>query len=122
MPGLLSAKEVRSMVSATDDLKHRAMLLTCYGCGLRVSELVGLHVRDIDGERRLLRFERGKGNKDRDVDLSTATLNLFRRYWSEYRPTAVAVSQRKHTKSVEREYTAKGVLPVQGGCRYQEAQ
>ena len=87
LPGLLSAKEVRSLVSATDNLKHRAMLLTCYGCGLRVSELVGLHVRDIDGERRILRVERGKGNKDRDVDLSAATLSLLRRYWSEYRPT-----------------------------------
>ena len=87
LPGLLSAKEVRSLVSATDNLKHRAMLLTCYGCGLRVSELVSLHVRDIDGERRILRVEKGKGNKDRDVDLSAATLDLLRRYWSEYRPT-----------------------------------
>jgi site-specific recombinase XerD len=87
LPGLLSATDVRSLVSATDNLKHRSLLCTCYGCGLRVSELVNLRVRDIDGERRVLRIEQGKGNKDRDVDLSEATLGLLRRYWSQYRPT-----------------------------------
>ena len=86
LPGLLSAAEVRSLVSATDNLKHRALLCTCYGCGLRVSELVGLRVKDIDGERRVLRVEHGKGDKDRDVALSEATLGLLRRYWSRYRP------------------------------------
>ena len=87
LPGLLSAKDVRSLVSATDNLKHRCLLCTCYGCGLRVSELVGLRVKDIDGERRVLRVERGKGNKDRDVALSEATLKQLRHYWSIYRPT-----------------------------------
>lgn len=87
LPGLLSATEVSTLVSATDNLKHRSLLCTCYGCGLRVSELVSLRVKDIDGERRVLRVEQGKGNKDRDVDLSEATLGLLRRYWSQYRPT-----------------------------------
>ncbi|WP_419596544.1 hypothetical protein [Thiolapillus sp.] len=35
------------------------LLLTCYGCGLRVSELVSLKVRHVDGERQLLRVEQG---------------------------------------------------------------
>lgn len=87
LPGLLSTKEVSALVSATDNVKHRSLLCTCYGCGLRVSELVGLRVKDIDGERRVLRIERGKGNKDRDVALSEATLKQLRRYWSQYRPT-----------------------------------
>ena len=86
LPGLLSVGEVRSLVAATANLKHRSLLCTCYGCGLRVSELVGLRVRDIDGERRVLRVERGKGDKDRDIELSAATLDLLRRYWSAYRP------------------------------------
>jgi integrase len=36
------------------------LLMVCYGCGLRVSELLNLKVRDIDGERRLLRIDQGK--------------------------------------------------------------
>lgn len=86
LPGLLSTGEVRSLVTATDNIKHRALLCTCYGCGLRVSELVGLRVKDVDGERRVLRVERGKGDKDRDVALSEATLGLLRQYWSLHRP------------------------------------
>lgn len=86
LPGLLSAGEIRALISATDNLKHRSLLCTCYGCGLRVSELVALRVKDIDGERRVLRVEQGKGGKDRDVALSEATLEQLRRYWSRYRP------------------------------------
>jgi len=86
LPGLLSTGEIRALVSATDNLKHRSLLCTCYGCGLRVSELVALRVKDIDGERRVLRVEQGKGGKDRDVALSEATLSQLRRYWSQYRP------------------------------------
>jgi site-specific recombinase XerD len=87
LPGLLSPGDVRSLVSATDNLKHRAMLCTCYGCGLRVSELVSLQVCNIDGERHVLRIEQGKGNKDRDIALSESTLTQLRHYWSAYRPT-----------------------------------
>jgi len=86
LPGLLSTGDIRALVSATDNLKHRSLLCTCYGCGLRVSELVALRVKDIDGERRVLRVEQGKGGKDRDVALSEATLDQLRRYWSQYRP------------------------------------
>jgi integrase len=62
------------------------MLTTCYGCGLRVSELVALKVRDIDGERHLLRIEQGKGAKDRQVILSPSLLEQLRCYWRRYRP------------------------------------
>ena len=86
LPGLLSTGDIRALVSATTNVKHRSLLCTCYGCGLRVSELVALRVKDIDGERRVLRVEQGKGNKDRDVALSEATLEQLRRYWAQYRP------------------------------------
>jgi integrase/recombinase XerD len=62
------------------------VLTTCYGCGLRVSEAVALKVRHIDGERRLLRVEQGKGAKDRNVILSETLLHLLRGYWRVMRP------------------------------------
>ncbi len=58
------------------------MLLTlCYGCGLRVSELLNLQVRDIDGEQRLLCIDQGKGAKDRLVETPETLLLQLRRYW-----------------------------------------
>lgn len=86
IPELLTRQEVKQIVEACDFYKHRVMLLTCYGCGLRVSELVALKVRHIDGERKLLRVEQGKGAKDRAVVLPPALLNQLRYYWQKERP------------------------------------
>ena len=58
---------MKQIVEACDFYKYRVMLLTCYGCGLRVSELVALKVRHLEGEHKLLRVEQGKGAKDRAV-------------------------------------------------------
>ena len=86
IPELLTRAEVREIITACENAKHRMMLLTCYGCGLRVSELVALKVLHIDGERRLLRIEQGKGAKDRMVVLSPVLLDQLRHYWYRHRP------------------------------------
>ena len=59
IPELLTRKEVAAILGACNNRKHRMMLTLCYGCGLRVSELLKLKVRDIDSERRLLRVDQG---------------------------------------------------------------
>lgn len=86
IPELLTRLEVHQIISACDNAKHRMMLLTCYGCGLRVGELVQLKVQHIDGERGLLRIEQGKGAKDRMVMISPRLLDQLRQYWYRYRP------------------------------------
>lgn len=86
IPELLTRGEVERILRACANPKHRMLLQACYGCGLRVSEVVALRVRDLDGERRLLRIEQGKGAKDRLVILAPALLEMLRRYWSRYRP------------------------------------
>lgn len=87
IPELLSRDEVARLLAAVANRKHRMMLTTCYGCGLRVSELMALQVSDIDGERRLLRVTQGKGGKDRQVLLGESLLHLLRCYWRIFRPT-----------------------------------
>ena len=86
IPELLMRSEVRRILAAPVNLKHRMLLTTCYGCGLRVSELVSVQVRHLDGERRLLRVEQGKGAKDRAVILSPTLLQMLRDYWRILRP------------------------------------
>ncbi len=86
IPELLTRQEVKRLIEACPNPRHRMLLLICYGCGLRVSELVALKVRDIDGERQLLRVTQGKGRKDRAVVLSVSLLAALRHYWSRYRP------------------------------------
>ena len=86
IPELLTRAEVGRILTACANPKHRMMLTLCYGCGLRLHELVSLKVRDIDGERRLLRVEQGKGAKDRLVPLSDTLLQQLRAYWRRFRP------------------------------------
>ncbi len=86
LPELLTQPQVGAIVSACVYHKHRMLLLTCYGCGLRVSELVHLRVRDIDGERRVLRIDQGKGAKDRLVEIPVTLLQQLRAYWVVLRP------------------------------------
>ena len=81
IPELLTRQEVARLLAAVLNPKHQALLSVTYGCGLRVSEAVALRVKDIDGERHLLRIEQGKGAKDRMVPLAPGVLQALRRYW-----------------------------------------
>ncbi len=86
IPGLLTRAEVAAILAACPNARYRTMLTLCYGCGLRLSEVLAVRVADIDGERRLLRVEQGKGAKDRLVPLSPTLLEHLRAYWRLYRP------------------------------------
>lgn len=87
LPRVLSREQVIDMVNSIENLKHRTMVLLAYGCGLRVSEVIGLRVSDIDGDRRVLLVRRSKGKKDRIVGLSPVLLILLREYYRKYRPS-----------------------------------
>lgn len=86
LPMLLSPLEVRSILLATGNLKHKALLAIVYGSGLRVSEAVSLEPHHIESKRMMVRVEQGKGRKDRYTVLSKSSLELLREYWRSYRP------------------------------------
>ena len=86
LPVVLSPHEVATILEALTNLKHRAILMTVYAAGLRVSEVVALRVTDIDSQRMMLRIEQGKGRKDRYVVLSEKLLTVLRQYWKATRP------------------------------------
>jgi integrase len=65
LPEVWSRAEVTRLLAQTATLRERAVLMTTYGGGLRVSEVVRLRVSAIDAQRDLLRVEQGKGRKDR---------------------------------------------------------
>jgi site-specific recombinase XerD len=81
LPVVLSPDEVRRLIAATGNLKHQTALSVAYGTGLRVSEVVGLKVGDVDSQRMTLRIEQGKGRKDRYAMLSPVLLERLRVWW-----------------------------------------
>ena len=82
LPEILSGEEIEHLLNNASNLKSQAMLMTTYGGGLRVSELVGLKVSDIHGQRMMIRIDQGKGNKDRYTILSKKLLEHLRAYLS----------------------------------------
>lgn len=87
LPEILSPQEVKRLIDAAGNQKHRTLLLTTYLTGLRADEAVHLKVEDIDSERMVIRVQQGKGNKDRYTLLLPELLEALRAYWKIYRPS-----------------------------------
>ena len=86
LPNVLSKGEIKLILNAHGNIKHRAMLSLIYSCGLRRSELINLKIRDIDSARHLILIKQAKGKKDRIVPLSDKILELLRDYFKAYKP------------------------------------
>lgn len=86
LPVVLSLSEVTQFLGAIGNIKHRAIMMTAYAGGLRISEVVKLRVADIDSQRMVIHIREGKGHKDRYVMLSPKLLEVLRAYWQIGRP------------------------------------
>jgi len=86
LPKHISQRDVKKLFECTENLKHNTMLKLCYGMGLRVSEIIGLKVTDIDSGNMQVLIEKGKGKKDRYANLPESLLEQLRQYFKEYRP------------------------------------
>ncbi len=86
LPNILSIEEVKRILRAVSNEKHKTMLYLIYSGGLRVGELVRLKPADIDSQRMLIHVVQGKGRKDRYTLLSETALLQLRKYYRMYQP------------------------------------
>ena len=86
LPTILSQEEVQRLINAGTMLKHQVFMALLYGTGLRLSEALDLEMSHIDGKRQQLRVVKGKGKKDRYVNLPEALLLLLRAYYRRCKP------------------------------------
>ena len=86
LPNVLSKQEVKAILEAPTNLKHRAMLSLIYACGLRRSELLNLTLKDVLSDRNLLYIRQSKGKKDRVVPISHKTIEMLRDYYKAFKP------------------------------------
>ncbi len=86
LPTIFSRADLIKLFDATDTLRDRMMLITAYSAGLRVSELTSLKPEHIESNRKLIRIEQGKGNKDRYTLLSDKLIKDLKVYWKRYHP------------------------------------
>jgi len=86
LPVVLIRHELVTFFQAVRNLKHRTVLKTMYGAGLRIMEALRLRIEHVDNERFQIRVCQGKGRKDRYTLLSVTLLESLREYWSVYHP------------------------------------
>lgn len=86
LPTVLNESEIKEIINTVTNIKHKAILMTIYSAGLRVSEAINLKVKDIDSQRMQIRVEQSKGKKDRYTLLSEKTLAVLRLYFTQYKP------------------------------------
>jgi len=86
LPDILSEQELVRLFDATNNFKHRMLLMVTYAAGLRVSETAKLKLSHLDSDRLQIRVEQSKGRKDRYTLLSAPLLPELRRYYRQYRP------------------------------------
>ena len=86
LPEILTKTEVAQIFESANSLRNKAILMTIYGAGLRISEVCNLKVRDIDSESMRIFIRCSKDGKDRYTLLSQVNLDILREYWKAYRP------------------------------------
>lgn len=89
LPSILTVEEIDSILSAVEMYKpegqrNKAIIETLYSCGLRVSELIGAKVSNINFRTGIIKIE-GKGNKERLIPLSKNAKQEIKLYMKGYR-------------------------------------
>jgi len=97
LPVILSRSEIESLINATKNVKHKAILMLAYSSGLRLQEVQTIKPSAIDSQRMTVHVVQGKGKKDRYTLLSAKTLDILRIYYKMYRP-AVYLFEPQHKK------------------------
>lgn len=86
LPKVMSKNEIKKVLEAISNLKHRTEIMMAYSCGLRVNEVASLKLSDIDAERMVVTIQQSKGRKDRVTTLSPIMLDQLREYYNCYHP------------------------------------
>ena len=103
LPNVLSKEEIKLILNAHSNIKHKTMLSLIYSCGLRRSELLHLKPADIDSHRGIVIIRQSKGKKDRIAPLSPKILEMLREYYLGYKPKMwLFEGQNESTKYDER--------------------
>ncbi|MHC4213415.1 MAG: tyrosine-type recombinase/integrase [Planctomycetota bacterium] len=87
LPVVLSGSEVQALFEAVQAPNHRAILMSMYAGGLRISEACRLRVEDIDSKRMMIHIRNAKGAVDRYTFLAERLLHDLRDHWRCTRPS-----------------------------------
>ena len=80
---IISRQEIEKLFDSCNNIKHKVIFMTMYGCGLRVSEVTNLMAKDIDSARMVIQVKNPKGHCEREVLMPPELLNWLRQLYKE---------------------------------------
>ena len=86
LPPIMTMQEIHDVINAINNIKHKTLVILLYSTGMRLSEIAGLKINDIDSSLMRIKIVNGKGKKDRFVPLSQSVLLQLRAYYIQYKP------------------------------------
>lgn len=104
LPKILSKEDIVRLIEHAPTYKYQVFLTFMYATGMRMSEALNLRMQDIDSDRLQIRIEKGKGGKDRYIQIPDRLLGILRNYYRVYRPKEYLFNGLKSGKR----YSAKG--------------
>ena len=110
LPAVLSKDEVIQMIESSQTCRDRLIVELLYGAGLRVSELVGLDVKDVNLSQSYVRCL-GKGSKERIVPIGRQALETLHSYLKELKDDAFDADT-KATKAKSMQQYKQVVRPL----------
>lgn len=109
LPEVLSLEEVNAIFSVCKNFKHLMIFKTIYACGLRISELINLEIKDINNKRRTIKIRIAKGKKDRIVPIPEELLIELRQYYKIYKPYQYLFEGQGSTKVKPKKYSTSSI-------------
>lgn len=101
LPNIMSEDEIIRLFAASLTLKEYCVVGLLYGCGLRISEVCNIRLKDIESENKRLKVHQGKGSKDRYTLLPEELLQKLRLlYLEEGRPKEFLFTSRQTKRSM----------------------
>lgn len=87
LPEILSKQDIQKLLlGCKNNIKHQTIIITLYSTGMRVGELRKLKIKDILSERKQIRIIKGKGAKDRYIDIPDLLIEVLRKYYLTVQP------------------------------------
>jgi integrase/recombinase XerD len=123
LPDILTIKEIERLINGTRELRYQTFILVAFSMGLRLGEVLGLEIGDIDSTRMKVHVRCGKGSKDRFVTLPQLALTTLRRYWISHRhprwlfPGGQTTAERREAQSMmDRGGVQKSLKAIAKSC------
>jgi len=86
LPPVLSIQDIIKLINSASTYKHQVFIAFVYATGLRLSEATNVTFDDIDRHRKQIRVRKGKGAKDRYIQVPDCLMEILERYYHAYKP------------------------------------